>query len=63
MLYYGDVGFFNGIVALCRFDPAAGDLIEHLPDDAAVTIALARGSGCSRARASDQPSRFSGVGC
>lgn len=41
VLYYRDVGFFDGIVALGRFDPAAADLVEEQPDDAAITIARA----------------------
>jgi hypothetical protein len=38
VLYYRDVGFFNGIVALGRFDPAAAAVVEQQPDDSTVTI-------------------------
>ena len=38
VLYYGDVGFYNGIVRLGRFDPAAADLIRNLPDDTTITL-------------------------
>lgn len=38
VLYYGDVGFFTGIVRLGRFNPANADLIENQPDDTIVTI-------------------------
>lgn len=38
VLYYRDIGFHNGIVALGRFDPAAAGLVESVPDDTTVTL-------------------------
>lgn len=38
VLYYGEVGFYNGIVRLGRFDPAAADLIQNLPDGDTITL-------------------------
>ena len=38
MLYYGDVGYFAGIVVLGRFDPTSVDLIASLPDDTTVML-------------------------
>ena len=41
VFYYGDVGYWNGIVRIGRFNDEDIDLIEHQPDGFEVTIELA----------------------
>jgi hypothetical protein len=41
VFYYGDVGYWNGIVRISRFNDADMDLIERQPDGFEVTIELA----------------------
>jgi hypothetical protein len=38
VLYYGDVGYFNGIIHLGRFDDGDLDIVERQPDGFSVTI-------------------------
>ena len=38
VFYYGDVGYWNGIVRIGRFHDSDIDLIERQPDDFDVTI-------------------------
>jgi hypothetical protein len=38
VFYYGDVGYFNGIVRIGRFDDRDIELIERQPDGLQVTI-------------------------
>ena len=38
VLYYGDVGYFEGIVRLGRLDPALGALLESGPDEVEVAL-------------------------
>lgn len=38
VLYYGDVGYWNGIVRIGQFSSADVDLIQQQPDDFEVTI-------------------------
>ena len=41
VLYYGDVGYWNGIVRIGRFDSAQLSLIEGQPDGFEVTVEIA----------------------
>ncbi len=41
VFYYGDVGYWNGIVRIGRFNDEDIDLIEHQPDGFEATIELA----------------------
>jgi hypothetical protein len=41
VFYYGDVGYWNGIVRIGRFNDGDVDLIERQPDGFEVTIELA----------------------
>ena len=38
VLYYGDVGYFNGIVRIGRLSGQDMDVIERQPDDRKITI-------------------------
>lgn len=38
VLYYGDVGYWNGIVRIGRLNPDDLDLIELQPDNFQVTV-------------------------
>lgn len=40
VLYYGEVGYFEGIVRLGRLDPALCDLLEAGPDEVEVSMTL-----------------------
>ena len=39
VFYYGDVGYFDGIVRIGRFNSQDMDLIERQPDEREITIA------------------------
>ena len=43
VLYYGDVGYWNGIARLGSFDPSGVELLPDGPHDVTVTIAAADG--------------------
>ena len=43
VLYYGDVGYFDGIARLGTFDAAGIDLLADGPRDVTVTITTATG--------------------
>lgn len=38
VLYYGDVGYWNGIIRIGQFDPHQLHLVQNLPDGFDVTI-------------------------
>ena len=40
VLYYGEVGYFEGIVRLGRLDPALSALLEAGPDEVEVSMTL-----------------------
>lgn len=40
VLYYGDVGYFEGIVRLGRLDPALSTLLESAPGEVEVSVRL-----------------------
>jgi hypothetical protein len=40
VLYYGDVGYFEGIVRLGRLDPALSALLESGPDEVEVSMSF-----------------------